>query len=354
MAAPPVLPLAFARSLDSRRFRAWARRALVATVALAAVATALSLPARQLWFADLLTFARQQLFALALAALAAALLARLPRLALAAALVAAANGYLVAATLEPPAPTPAGGERLRVLTLNVLTQNYYTNRVERFFRRAGADVLVLQELTPYWGEQLESLRDLYPHVWPALTPFTGEIAILSRHPIAEAEVLPAPPGTVAGPHNRPVRAVLQVGKARVALYGVHPDTPRSPEQWRRRNAQLRWLAVEIQARGAEPRIVAGDFNTPPWSPHLADFLRATGLRDASGGGPRRPTRQPRLLAPYLSWLGAPVDHLLVSAGVAVEAFAVGRDVWSDHLPVIADLALPAATAAQLSGVSPAR
>lgn len=350
MAAPPVLSLASARSLGAPRPRAWARRALVGAVALAAVATALSLLARQLWLADLLTFARQQLFALALAALAAALLARLPRLALAAALVAAANGYLVAATLEPPAPAPAGGERLRVLTLNVFTQNYYTNRVERFFRRTGADVLVLQELTAYWAQELEALRDLYPHAWPPLTPFTSEIAILSRHPIAEADVLPAPPGTVAGPASRPVRAVLQLGEARVELYGVHPDTPRSPEQWRRRNAQLRWLAAEIQARGgAEPRIVAGDFNAPPWSPHFRDFLGSVGLRDASGGGPRRPTRQPRLLAPYLSWLGAPVDHLLVSAGVAVEAFAVGRDVWSDHLPVIADLRLP-----QASGASPAR
>jgi endonuclease/exonuclease/phosphatase (EEP) superfamily protein YafD len=142
----------------------------------------------------------------------------------------------------------------------------------------------------------------------------------------------------------------------VALYGVHPETPRSPERWRARNAQLAWLADAIPRRDPDrPVIVAGDFNTPPWSPFFRDLLRHVGLRSAAGAGFRWPTRQPMLWSPYLSWLGAPVDHVLVSPDVAVDAFAVQRDVESDHLPIMTDLRLASPRGeAQSAPVSPAR
>lgn len=95
----------------------------------------------------------------------------------------------------------------------------------------------------------------------------------------------------------------------------------------------------------------GDFNTPPWSFLFTDLTAAAQLRDAGGGGIRQPTRQPMLAAPHLAWLGAPVDHVLVSPEIGVAAFAVGPSVHSDHLPVIADLRLHGA---QPSGASPAR
>mgnify|MGYP002718390380 CR=1 FL=1 len=120
--------------------------------------------------------------------------------------------------------------------------------------------------------------------------------------------------------------------------------------------ELGWIA-ELMAHRDEPgpRIVAGDFNASPWSPFMRDFIRVTGLRDASGGGLREPTRQPMLLSPYLSWLGAPVDHLLVSPDVAVRSFSIGRHVESDHLPIIADLQLAGAGERdQSSGIKPAR
>ena len=46
-----------------------------------------------------------------------------------------------------------------------------------------------------------------------------------------------------------------------------------------------------------------------------------------------------LAAPLLAWLGAPVDHVLVSHDITADRFAVGHSVYSDHLPVIADLRL---------------
>lgn len=331
--------------------------ALSGAIGLVAAASILSLLGRHAWLFDLLTFARQHLLVLAMALALTALVARRPQHAALAAAAAAVNGLLVLATVEKPvSEAPAAGERLRVLSLNLLSENYYTGRMERFFRRTGADVLVLQEVSPYWGIKLDALRDRYPHVWPGLVPFAGEIVVMSRFPFANAETLPISKGIMATPWARPVRVVLEVGAARVSLYGLHPDTPRSSERWRRRNDELGWIA-ELMAHRDEPgpRIVAGDFNASPWSPFMRDFIRVAGLRDASGGGLREPTRQPMFLSPYLSWLGAPVDHLLVSPDVAVRSFSIGRHVESDHLPIIADLQLAGAGERdQSSGIKPAR
>lgn len=314
------------------------------------VLSLLALGARHAWPLDLLTFARQHLLAVSTLLIAAAASAR-ARVAVA----AAAAALLVNAAylwLPPsPAPAQATSERpLRLLSFNLMNQNYYANRVQRFFRRSGADVILVQELADFTGEKLAELRDLYPYVWPSLTPPGGDIAVLSRRPILAAERLAPPPEAIESARTAPLRLVIDG----VAIYAIHPDTPRSPASWRRRNALLRWLGETVSTRdGGRPRVLAGDFNTPPTSPFLRDLMRAAGLRDAAGPGWRRPTRQPLLFAPYLAALGAPVDHVLVSPEIGVAAFTVGRDVESDHLPIQADLLLPPGDL-QPSVASPAR
>lgn len=330
-------------------------------VALAA-ATALSLLAREGWLPDLLTFARQHL---AVAAVLIAIVAARSRR-WTWSLVALGTAAVNVALLYPDGPArlawaapgaAASSPRLRVLSLNLTADNYYTGRVSRFLRKSGADILAFQEISPYWGVKLEELRDAYPYVFPPLVPFSSEIAVMSRRPLVEAEILAPPPGSVAADWARPLRVVVGDGAGgRVTVYDVHPETPRSRDRWRMRNEQLAWLARTARERdGDRPRVVAGDFNAPPSSPFLQDLARVADLRDAAGSGFRWPTRQPTPGAPYLFWLGAPVDHILVSPGIAVEGFAVERNVESDHRPIVADLRLPAAPPSpQPSAASPAR
>ena len=146
--------------------------------------------------------------------------------------------------------------------------------------------------------------------------------------------------TVLSGLGQPLRAEIDVHGRSLVVYAVHPPTPRSLAQWTTRNAQLAWVADLASERdGSRPRIMLGDFNTPPWSFLFRDVNATAALRDA-GGTLRQATRQPMLLAPHLAWLGAPVDHVLVSPDIGVGSFAVGPYVHSDHLPVIADLLLP--------------
>ena len=330
----------------------WLVRGGLAGVALLTLLSQLGL---HHWRLDLLSFGQQHYVVAGCLLGLAALALRLPRWAVLACLVVAVNLAIIHLKAEPAAgPPPAASRQVKLLTLNLLGENYYTGRVSRYLRQTAADIVVLEENTPYWSEKLVELRDLYPYTWPDILPFSSDVLVLSRYPLAAAENLPIT--STDDEWGVALRVVVDLGDARLAVYGVHPDTPRSRPQFEARNAYLAALGTTVAARDQGlPHVIAGDFNTPPTSAALDQLRLAADVRDAAGKGLRWPTRQPLLLAPYLSWLGAPVDHVLASPDIAVDAFAIGRHVESDHLPVIALLRVPLAQgAAQSIGASPAR
>ena len=333
--------------VSSKRARPFA--GLLAVVAvLAAALSLLSLLGRYGWLLDLLSFGRQHLAVGALLLAVVAVLTRQWRtgfLALIAAILQV--WFLLPGHL---AVMPADSAHLRAVSLNLLEENRAAGEVLGFLRRSGADIVALQELDAFWLKQTASLRDIYPYTTAPDGRLRTTNLILSRHQLVESELLVAPgdPATKAA-----LRVVVEIGGTQVAVYNLHPTSPRSPLQWRSRNHQLAWFAQTIAARDTDrPRVVLADLNTPPWSPYFADLLEGAGLRDSAGGGLRWPTRQPPLLEPHLALLGAPVDVVLVSEGIATTGFRVGPHVGSDHLPVVADLRLARAQPqAQPSGLS---
>jgi len=332
------------------------RIVLPAVAAVIALATGLSLFGRHAWLLDLLTFGRQQLTVLSVAVAILALYAKQPSTGLIALVCVGVNG----APLLPQNPSTntataaAPALPVRILSLNLFASNPRRNPTLESLRGSEADIVLLQESSQRWTRRLGGLADRYPYSFPARGGRPNSNVIISRYPIIEAARLD-PPDPREASWNRPIRAVVDIEGRHLAIYVVHPPTPRSLEQWRQRNAELMWLAGRSrELDGGRPRLMAGDFNTPPWSFLFADMAAESGLDDASGGGPRMPTRQPRFLAPYLAWLGAPVDHVLVSPEIAVGGFATGANTYSDHLPVIADLLLPLPDEAQSVKANPAR
>jgi endonuclease/exonuclease/phosphatase (EEP) superfamily protein YafD len=309
------------------------------------VVTALSFGGRWAWLLDLLTFWRPHLL---VTALLLAGLAWLVRQHLGAGLALAAAAVNAAAILVPAghAALPStAGLPVKVITLNVLGDNRRGRSLIEFLRESDADVIALEEVSPYWDQQLAALAEIYPYRIPAVGFRPNSTVLLSRLPILSADVLVPPAAEFNTAWDRPLRAEIDVHGQPLVVYAVHPPTPRSLAQWTTRNAQLAWVADMARERdGNRPRIMLGDFNTPPWSFLFRDVNATAELRDA-GGTLRQATRQPMLLPPHLAWLGAPVDHVLVSPDIGVAGFAVGPYVHSDHLPVIADLVLPVGGAA---------
>jgi endonuclease/exonuclease/phosphatase (EEP) superfamily protein YafD len=122
----------------------------------------------------------------------------------------------------------------------------------------------------------------------------------------------------------------------LSVVTVHPRPPLRPHHFRHRNVQLRDAASVVQALPA-PKILVGDLNTSLWSPYYAQVIRQTGLYNARQGFGLAPTWPTFMPWPFLR---IPIDHCLVSPDIRVLTMRTGRNIGSDHLPLIVELMVP--------------
>ena len=119
----------------------------------------------------------------------------------------------------------------------------------------------------------------------------------------------------------------------VSVLGVHLNWPLGPRNSEFRNQELNSLVALSKAQGG-PLLVAGDFNLTPWSEYFSDALERSELHDASVGfGLAR--SWPAQFAP----VGIRIDHCLLSRHWSARSTSIGPDLGSDHLPLVADVAL---------------
>ena len=285
---------------------------------------------RHLWLADLANFIRPHLLVagVALFVIGVALPRRATRIGGLIALLAAGIPYLL---LPPPAPS-ATGTTFTVISANVLVDNLDPQPFLALPEVGDADILVLQEVRPRWQNALiasgrwpfESSRDLAANT---------DMKLLSRFPILDARTV-SPESTDTGGRYA-VRFELSIDGRVVVLYAVHPQTPRGPRPWRERAAYLRDLQASIRSEPPDALVVvAGDWNTPPWSPFFRDFLSSTGYRTTESRWWPLPTRfSIRLWS--LTWIGTPIDRIVLSPTLGLEDMAMGPKFGSNHLPVMA-------------------
>lgn len=220
-------------------------------------------------------------------------------------------------------------KHLRLMQANVLysNDNYQSLLVQ--VQREQPDLLFLQEYTPAWERNTQSLRAAYPHGIVDTRGNVGGNAALSHWPLTTTQMIDA------GNYLSPTLEVnLAVGSQTLTVLTAHPHIP-SQEAFPYRNLQLQKMGEHFsQITG--PKILIGDLNTTMWSPYFHDLLQQSGLRDGRIGF--------GILAtwPQCGWsplLRIPLDHCLVSPQVRVENFRQGADIGSDHLPVIVDIAI---------------
>lgn len=288
-----------------------------------------------MWVADLVNFLRPHLLFIAACLFISSLLLRRAATAVLGTL-ALSSALLPFFYLSPPTDAKPGTQ-LTVVTANVYIDNRDPARFLSLPGVSAADVLVLQETTPQWQDVLtaagtwsfESSRNLEAN---------NDMKLFSRFPIVSATTI-SPQSTDTG-RRFAIRYELLVGQRIVAIYAVHPQTPRSPTMWRERSAYLRDLADALKSeRSDTPVIIAGDWNTPSWSPFFRAFLSSTGYRTTESRWWPRPTR---FSLRFGSWtqLGTPIDRIVVSPAIGLERLVMGATFGSNHLPVMATLNLP--------------
>ncbi|HEY3696318.1 endonuclease/exonuclease/phosphatase family protein [Phenylobacterium sp.] len=241
----------------------------------------------------------------------------------------AAGGLIVPELIRRMSPrvAPDAPHQIKLIQFNTWNRNVDPEGTARWIVGEDPDIVVIEEAQP---PVLDAIRRLKRY---QQSGSRSSVVILSKAPQA-SNVLPRPRGR--GPHAVLALATFATADGGFTVVGVHYAWPTLV---RMQAAQAADLARVLDGFDHSRLIVAGDFNSTPWS-----FARR---RDDARFGLERRTRAlfswparnstgHRLLvvAPFL-----PIDH--VYAGPAWRTVSVrrGPKLGSDHYPVVVRLAL---------------
>ncbi len=222
-----------------------------------------------------------------------------------------------------------GRDTLKVIQMNVWSENLDPAATARWLAAQNADVVVLEEVVHLSVPIPDALGRAYPYRTPNDPTAECDTFILSKTPPRASGLYPSPdPG---GSHCG-VWAQFGEGARAFTVVGAHLLWPAPPGPQRR---QVDRLAADLKAFDPASLILAGDFNATPWS---------FGLRrvDAAFG----PSRRDRALftfpvQPYTryhlrsSFPVLPLDHIYAGPGWRTISVTRGPKLGSDHLPVAA-------------------
>ena len=218
-------------------------------------------------------------------------------------------------------------ERLvRVCLINVRTENQRYDLVDAFIAETDPDVVVLEEVNTLWLENLTVLKRSFPYSTLEPRDDNFGIALFSKHPLRNEEIV-----YIGDPELPAVVAQIEVKGRPINILGTHALPPGGREESARRNNQLAAIP-NFLARRTGSVVLLGDLNVTPWCHYFKKLVRESGLKDSSLGRGIQPS-WPTMFLP----LRIPIDHCLVSPGLKVVQRRIGRDVGSDHLPVVVDL-----------------
>jgi endonuclease/exonuclease/phosphatase (EEP) superfamily protein YafD len=269
------------------------------------------------------------------------LVALLFRVGLAQLVLALAVGAAFWPLLVSGAPIAESADRsnFRIMSANVVHGIPSAEPLGELIASLLPDIVVMQEIAPPVTALITTLPD-YPHLASPWEVPQG-VVVISRHPMIYGPI----PGLIEPPRDAGggpgLRAEIDIpGDRPLILYAIHAPTPRDGAAFEARNRYLEEVAAAIAAEPDGALIVlAGDWNTPPWSPTFTTLFETTGLATSETSAWPGPTRVIRRLD-FVHWIGSPVDHIAISQEIGREAFTIGPDIGSDHLPVIADLLMP--------------
>ncbi len=348
MAAPVQLAASTEPSVRRAR-RRWAERIVAVSVWMYLVVLLgswllIRFAGDRWWFATLMLFGPRWLAVTPILVLApAAALTRRRLLWVLALACLVAVGPIMGLCLPWGRLAASGGASIRVLTCNVKGHCRDNRELNTLLHEESPDVVALEGC---WRKA----RVEWPADWQVYQE--GEIVIASRYRLRDPQSVLGDPPAAGWPRPHLLRCVVESPCGAFSLVAVHLPSPHqgisdvldrsTMIQPSRRATVLREIAIRQQAsqsvyRGvgalSEPLVLVGDFNMPTESAiyrqYWSGFSNAFTRCGFGFGYTEWPTRR--------SLFGIRIDHVLTGPQWRPQRCWVGRDVGSDHLPVIADI-----------------
>ena len=289
------------------------------------IATSFNIPHHSI---QLFSHFRLQYFVISILLLIAFTMMKQPKYALALLAAAVFNSLFIVNWYLPIDSEGGGDQRLKLILANVHASNDEYQRLVDFISEEDPDMVFLQEITEDWVTGTASLLKDYPYFYAEPRADNFGIAAYSRIPFDSVRHVDSPP--LGYPT---IIATATVGAEELTLISSHPTIPLGKRRYSARNEQIETL-VHLVHDNDRPVVLLGDFNSSLWDARYKDLVQSTGLPSARHGFGILPT-----WPTFLPFAMIPIDHVQISEGIAVTELRTGRNIGSDHLPLIATLAL---------------
>ncbi|MFD1190416.1 endonuclease/exonuclease/phosphatase family protein [Phenylobacterium conjunctum] len=221
--------------------------------------------------------------------------------------------------------------QLKVIQFNAWRNNADISGTARWLADQKADVIIMEEAEPPLIAEVEATTGLH------LTCPKCGISIYTRAKPLKAPKVTEPPGPTDWRLRPPVAlARIPLAGKTVTLVGTHTVWPTQPT-WQRGQGQ--YLAQLLDQLPRTTTVLAGDFNSAPWSFARRAEDKLFGLTRITRGvysWPARSVLKPEqpLPAPIL-----PIDHIYVGSDFKIVSVKRGPRLGSDHYPIVAVVSL---------------
>ena len=228
---------------------------------------------------------------------------------------------------RPRAAVAPGAETLKIIQFNLWHNNVDRQATLRWLLAQNADVVILEEALGN-AEIVHNLKSVYPYRRTCAGLTYCEIEIFSKR-------APLSNGGLIDELGIPAAWVIYPGSGGpFAVMGTHAvwPLPAAPQQW-----QSATLAKVLDHLPKDRMIVAGDFNSTPWSFALRRQDRLFGLQRLTHGLASFPARAYPKLNLKAPFPFLPIDQVYAGKGWRTISVQRGPRLGSDHYPVIVTL-----------------
>ena len=218
---------------------------------------------------------------------------------------------------------------LKIALFNVLTKNKKYSELKQQVNEQKPDIIILQEVDDIWLENIQELKNDYPYFLEHSRLDNFGIALYSKIPLIEPKIEDWTDNEVPV-----ITAEIKLYGKVLKIYGVHTLPPTGSEYFKVRNEMLAKIIELSNDSNVHKFIFAGDLNTTVYSVSYKKYITSSNLKDAQI---LAKTMKGTWNAKHFPFLRIPLEHVLISPGLKVQAFEVGKNFGSDHLPVFVDL-----------------